>query len=47
VTKLNGAFVWHKHDDTDDYFLKGTLDIELRDQTVTLGPGKCMLSQRV
>lgn len=42
VAKLKDAFVWHKHDDTDDFFLvlKGTLDIELRDRTVTLGPGE-------
>ena len=42
VVKVNGEFVWHKHDDTDDFFLvlKGTLDIEMRDQTITLGPGQ-------
>lgn len=42
VAKLKGPFVWHKHDDTDDFFLviKGILDIELRDRTVTLGPGE-------
>ena len=42
VAKLKDAFIWHKHDDTDDFFLvlKGTLDIELRDRTVTLGPGE-------
>ncbi|MGI9424912.1 MAG: cupin domain-containing protein [Hyphomicrobiaceae bacterium] len=42
VAKLLGAFHWHKHDDTDDFFyvLSGTLDIELRDRTVTLGPGE-------
>ena len=42
VAKLKGAFIWHKHDDTDDFFLvlEGTLDIELRDRTVTLGPGE-------
>jgi mannose-6-phosphate isomerase-like protein (cupin superfamily) len=41
VTKLKGEFIWHKHDNTDDFFLvlKGSLDIELRDRTVTLGPG--------
>ena len=33
VAKLEGPFRWHKHDDTDDFFLvlKGTLDIELRE----------------
>ena len=38
VVKVQGEFFWHKHDDTDDFFLvlKGVLDIELRDRTVTL-----------
>ena len=42
VAKLEGPFHWHKHDDTDDFFLvlDGTLDIELRDRTVTLNPGE-------
>lgn len=42
VVKVKDAFVWHKHDDTDDFFLvlKGILDIELRDRTITLGPGE-------
>ena len=48
VVKVEGEFVWHKHDDTDDFFLvlKGTLDIELRDRTVTLGPGRCSSCRR-
>ena len=42
VTKLKGPFIWHTHDDTDDFFLvlEGTLDIELRERTITLGPGE-------
>ena len=42
VAKLEGPFHWHKHDETDDFFLvlKGTLDIELRDGTVTLRAGE-------
>lgn len=42
VVKVKGEFVWHKHDETDDFFLvlKGTLDIQMRDRTVTLGPGE-------
>jgi mannose-6-phosphate isomerase-like protein (cupin superfamily) len=42
LAKALGEFVWHKHDDTDDFFLvvKGTLVIELRDRNVTLGPGE-------
>jgi mannose-6-phosphate isomerase-like protein (cupin superfamily) len=42
VVRVEGEFVWHKHDETDDFFLvlEGELDIELRDRTVTLGPGE-------
>jgi len=38
VAKALGEFVWHKHDETDDFFLvlKGTLVIEMRDRNVTL-----------
>ncbi|HEV2533268.1 cupin domain-containing protein [Phenylobacterium sp.] len=37
---LEGDFHWHKHDDTDEFFmvLEGRLDIELEDRTVSLGP---------
>lgn len=42
VVKVKGAFVWHSHPDTDDFFLvlKGNLVIELRDGPVQLGPGE-------
>jgi mannose-6-phosphate isomerase-like protein (cupin superfamily) len=42
VVKTKGEFVWHKHDETDDFFLvlKGRLTIELRDGSVSLGPGE-------
>lgn len=45
VVKVEGEFVWHSHDDTDDFFLvlKGILDIEMRDRTVTLGPGEMFI----
>ena len=48
VAKLDGEFIWHKHDNTDDFFLvlKGELDIELRDQTVTLQPGELFVVPR-
>jgi mannose-6-phosphate isomerase-like protein (cupin superfamily) len=34
VVKVLGDFVWHKHDDTDDFFLvlEGRLTIQLRDR---------------
>ncbi len=42
VVRVEGEFVWHSHADTDDLFLvlEGTLDIELRDRTVMVGPGE-------
>jgi mannose-6-phosphate isomerase-like protein (cupin superfamily) len=42
VVKVKGEFVWHKHDDTDDFFLvlSGRLTIRLRDRVVILGPGE-------
>jgi mannose-6-phosphate isomerase-like protein (cupin superfamily) len=42
VVKLQGEFIWHKHEDTDDFFLvlKGHLRIELRDRIVELDPGE-------
>jgi mannose-6-phosphate isomerase-like protein (cupin superfamily) len=42
VVKVEGAFVWHSHPETDDLFLvlAGEIDIELPDRTVTLGPGE-------
>ncbi len=48
VVKVHGEFVWHSHEETDDFFLvlKGTLDIQLRDRTVTLGPGELFVVPR-
>src|SRR4051812_11815429 len=42
VVKLKGEFVWHKHDETDDFFLvlKGRLTIQLRDRDVVLEAGE-------
>jgi mannose-6-phosphate isomerase-like protein (cupin superfamily) len=48
VVKLKGPFNWHKHDDTDDFFLvlKGELTIQLRDGDVKLGPGEMFVVPR-
>jgi mannose-6-phosphate isomerase-like protein (cupin superfamily) len=45
IVKVKGEFVWHKHGDTDDFFLilRGNLDIQLRDRTVSLGPGEMFI----
>ncbi|MFO0203605.1 MAG: cupin domain-containing protein [Alphaproteobacteria bacterium] len=42
VVKLQGQFAWHKHDDTDDFFLvvKGEMIIRLRDRDVALKQGE-------
>ena len=42
VVKVLGAFVWHDHLDTDDFFmvLSGALTIDLPDGLVTLHPGE-------
>ncbi len=41
VVKVKGEFVWHSHDDTDDFFLvlDGRLKIEMRDGDVVLNAG--------
>jgi mannose-6-phosphate isomerase-like protein (cupin superfamily) len=48
VVKPRGEFVWHKHDDTDDFFLvlEGRLTIQLRDGDVELGPGELYVVPR-
>ena len=48
VVKVKGEFVWHKHDETDDFFLvlDGRLTIQLRDGDVTLGPGELYVVPR-
>jgi mannose-6-phosphate isomerase-like protein (cupin superfamily) len=49
VVKVQGEFVWHKHDDTDDFFLvlKGRLTIQLRDRDdVILEPGQLYVVPR-
>jgi mannose-6-phosphate isomerase-like protein (cupin superfamily) len=42
VVKLEGEFVWHTHEDTDELFLvtSGELIVQMRDGNVTLGPGQ-------
>ena len=42
VVHIEGEFVWHQHDDTDELFLclDGAVEIHLRDRVVTLGPGE-------
>jgi mannose-6-phosphate isomerase-like protein (cupin superfamily) len=48
VVRVEGEFVWHKHDETDDFFLclDGELTIQLRDRDVVLGPGELFVVPR-
>jgi mannose-6-phosphate isomerase-like protein (cupin superfamily) len=48
VVKVKGPFTWHKHDNSDDFFLvlKGRLTIQLRDGNVVLGPGELFVVPR-
>ncbi len=42
LAKVQGAFVWHDHPETDEVFLvlKGQLQIQLRDGSVVLNEGE-------
>ena len=42
LAKVEGEFVWHQHDDTDEVFVvvTGVLTIQFRDGVVTLNPGE-------
>ncbi|MEY9720206.1 mannose-6-phosphate isomerase-like protein (cupin superfamily) [Sinorhizobium fredii] len=42
IVRIEGDFIWHDHPETDEAFivLEGTLRIDFRDGSVTLGPGE-------
>jgi mannose-6-phosphate isomerase-like protein (cupin superfamily) len=48
VVKVKGEFVWHKHGDTDDFFLvlAGHLTIQLRDRNIELDEGELFVVPR-
>ena len=48
VVKLNGEFVWHAHEETDELFLvlDGTLTIQLRAGNVTVDTGQLFVVPR-
>ena len=48
VVRLQGDFVWHAHDDTDEAFLvlEGTLRIDFPDGSVELGAGQLFVVPR-
>lgn len=48
IVKVQGEFTWHKHADTDEFFLvlSGQLTIQLRDRDVVLGPRELFVVPR-
>lgn len=48
VVRLEGDFVWHSHDDTDELFLvvDGTLTIQMRDRDVVVRAGELFVVPR-
>lgn len=48
VVRVQGEFVWHKHEDTDDFFLvlEGRLTIQLRDRDIELSEGEMFVVPR-
>jgi mannose-6-phosphate isomerase-like protein (cupin superfamily) len=48
VAKGKDSYPWHKHEDSDDFFLvlKGRLTIEMRDRSVNLGPSELFVVPR-
>lgn len=45
VVKVKGEFLWHKHDDTDDFFLvlQGRITIRMREGDVTLSASEVFI----
>lgn len=48
LAKLEGPFVWHKHDEEDELFLvhRGRLRLEFRDRVVELSAGEFLIVPR-
>ena len=48
LVKLQGEFVWHKHDMEDELFLviSGILNMEFRDKTVEIRPNEFIIVPR-
>jgi mannose-6-phosphate isomerase-like protein (cupin superfamily) len=48
IVKVQGEFVWHKHDETEDFFLvlHGHLTIQLHDGNVELDAGEFFVVPR-
>ena len=45
IVKLQGEFVWHKHDNEDELFMviDGSFEMHFRDKTVNIGAGEMIV----
>jgi len=48
IAKFKGPFEWHHHDNEDEFFMviKGSFEMQLRDKTIILTPGECLVVPR-
>ena len=48
LVKIEGEFVWHEHDDTDEAFIviEGSMRIEFEDGSIELGEGEMYVVPR-
>ncbi len=48
LVRVEGEFIWHRHEETDELFLvlEGALEMEFRDRTVVLHPGELIVVPR-
>ena len=48
LVKFKGEFIWHHHDQEDElfYVVKGSFDMQLRDQTITVNAGEFLIMPR-
>jgi len=48
LAKLKGEFIWHNHKNEDElfYIIKGSLQIEFSDKTITLNEGEMLIIPR-
>jgi mannose-6-phosphate isomerase-like protein (cupin superfamily) len=45
LVKFKGPFAWHQHEQEDElfYVVKGSFDMEFRDQTITINEGEFII----
>ena len=48
LVKFKGEFVWHHHDNEDElfYVIKGSFDMHLRDEVITINEGEFLIMPR-